>query len=73
MSSVHLLPFMCTLLSGKNNMQKCTDSFSQLNYASFTNVSITQSKRNIEIAAHYYYRHMSLDTCGGFCPMAPFY
>ena len=70
MSLVHLLPFRYTLLSGMNNMQKGTDSFSLLNYTSFINVSITQSKRNIEIAAHYYYRHVSLDTCGGFCPKA---
>lgn len=61
MSSVHLLPFRCTLLSGMNDMQKCSNSFSLLNYTSFINVSITQSKGNIEIAAHYYYRHVFRD------------
>lgn len=59
MSSAHLLPIRCTLLSGmNNNVQKCTDSFSLLNYTSFMAFSITQSKGNIEIAAHYYYRHV---------------
>lgn len=58
MCSAHLLPIRCTLLSGmNNNVQKCTDSFSLLNYTSFMAFSITQSKGNIGIAAHYYYRH----------------
>jgi len=35
-------------------MQKCTDSFSLLNYTGFLNVSTTQPKRNTEIAAAHY-------------------
>lgn len=73
MSSAHLLPIRCTLLSGmNNNVQKFTDFFSQLNYTSFMAFSIAQSKGTLKLLLTTI-TGMSLDTSGEFCPDTPSY